>query len=144
MAFKPGYLAFIQLDNAAGTLQNVSTYAENFSFPQSTEMLEVTTFSAAGTNSKRFIPGLNGGDTISISGPLDVTLHSQIAGMKSAQDAGTAGFSLVYGPAGSVASQPKLSCEVYVASYEISTGVGGRVEFSASLQVDGAVANSTW
>lgn len=144
MAFQPGYKAFILLDGANGAGTNVSTYGDDFSFPQSTEMLEVTTFSAAGTSSKRFIPGLNGGDTVSMSGPLDSALHTQIANMKAAQDAGTAGFTLVYGPAGSVASQPKVTAETLVASYEISTGVGGRVEFSASLQVDGAVTNATW
>lgn len=142
MAFQPGHKAYIAIDNAAGSPQNLSQYADDFGFPQSTEMLEVTTFGTVGA--KRFIPGLNGGDTISVSGPLDVTLHSQIAAMKAAQDAGTAGFSVIYGPAGSVASQPKVSIEAYVASYEISTGVGGRVEFSASLQCDGAVTNSTW
>lgn len=141
MAFKPGHGAYIGLDNAAGAVQNVSTYGDNFSFPNTVEMLEVTTF---GSSVKRFIPGLAGGDTLSLSGPLDVTLHSQIAGMLAAQAAGTAGFSILYGPGGSVASQVKQSAEIYVASYETSTGVGGRAEFSASLQVDGAVTNTTW
>lgn len=144
MAFSAGYKAFWQLDNAAGSLQNLSTYADDITLPQSTEMLEVTTFSAAGTNSKRFVPGLNGGDEVSVSGPLDTTLYSHITGMKAAQDAGTAGFSVVYGPAGSVASAPKQTCEAYVSKFEISTGVGGRAEFSASLQIDGAVTNTTW
>lgn len=144
MAFSPGYKAYILLDGANGAGTNVSTYADDFSFPQSTEMLEVTTFSAAGTNSKRYIPGLNGGDTISVSGPLDTALFSQITGMKAAQSGGTAGFTLVYGPAGSVASAPKVTAEVLVSSFEISTGVAGRAEYSASLQVDGAVTNATW
>lgn len=141
MAFKPGYLTYLGLDNAAGAVQNVSAYADNFSLPQSTEMLEVTPF---GSSVKRFIPGLNGGDSLTVSGPLDVTLHSQIAGMKAAQDAGTTGFSLIYGPGGSVSGQPRFNVEVYIASYEVSSGVGGRVEFSASLQVDGAVTSTTF
>lgn len=141
MAFKPGHSAYIGLDNAAGSVQNVSTYGDDFSFPQTVEQLEVTTF---GSSVKRFIPGLAGGDTISLSGPLDVTLHSQIAGMLAAQAAGTTGFSILYGAGGSVASQPKQSAEVYVASYEVSTGVAGRAEYSCSLQVDGAVTNTTW
>lgn len=140
----PGYKAFVLLDGANGGGTNISTYSDDTSFPQSTEMLEVTTYGAAGVNSKRLIPGLNGGDTISCSGPLETALHTQIGGMKAAQDAGTAGFTLVYGPAGSVATYPKVSCEVYVASYEVSTGVGGRAEYSASLQVDGAVTNAVW
>lgn len=139
-----GYKAYILLDGANGGGTNLSTYADDFSFPQSTEMLETTCFSAAGTNSKRFIPGLNGGDTISMSGPLETALYTQLTGMKAAQDAGTAGFTLVYGPAGSVAAAPKQTVEAYVASIEISTGVGGRAEYSTSLQVDGAVTNSAW
>lgn len=141
MAFKAGHNAYIGLDNAAGAVQNVSTYGDDFSFPYTVEMLDVTTF---GSSVKRFIPGLAGGDTLSVSGPLDVTLHSQIVGMLAAQAAGTAGFSLLYGPGGSVSGQPKQSAEVYVASYETSTGVAGRAEFSASLQVDGAVTHTTW
>lgn len=144
MGFSPGYKAYILLDGANGAGTNLSTYGDDFSFPQSTEMLEVTTFSAAGTSSKRFIPGLNGGDTVSLSGPLDTALFTQVTGMKAAQDAGTAGFTLVYGPAGSVTSAPKVTAEVLVSSFEISTGVAGRAEFSASLQVDGAVTNATF
>ena len=141
MAFKPGHLTWLMLDGANGAGTNVSTYADNFSFPQSTEMLETTTF---GSSVKRFIPGLVGGDTLTMSGPLDVTLHNILSGIKSAQEAGTASFTLVYGPGGSVASQIKQTAEVLLASYEVSSGVGGRVEYSASLQVDGAVTNATW
>lgn len=140
MAFKAGHNAYIGLDNAAGSVQNVSTYGDDFSFPHTVEMLDVSTF---GSSVKRFIPGLAGGDTLSVSGPLDTTLHSQIAGMLSAQAAGTAGFSILYGPGGSVSGLPKQTAEVYVASYETSTGVAGRAEFSASLQVDGAVTHTT-
>lgn len=141
MAFQPGFRAFIQLANAAAALQNLSTYADDFGFPQSTETLETTVF---GSSVKRFISGLNGGDTVSMSGPLDAVLHSHFGSIKAAQDAGTLGFAIVYGPAGSVATQPKITGTVYVASYAVDTGVGGRVEYSASLQVDGAVVNSTW
>lgn len=141
MAFRQGFRAYVGLDNAAGSVQNVSTYADDFSFPYTVEMLETTTF---GSVVKRFIPGLAGGDTVSVSGPLDATLHTQIAGMLAAQTAGTAGFSLIYGPGGSVSGQPSQAAEVYVASYETSTSVSGRVEFSASLQVDGAVTHTTF
>lgn len=142
MAFSPGYKAYIGLDNAAGSVQNVSQYADDITFPQSVEMLETTTFGTVGA--KRFIPGLVGGDSISVGGPLDTTLHSQIAGMLAAQAAGTAGFSILYGPAGSVSGAIKQTAEVYVASYEVSSGVGGRGEYSASLQIDAAVTNGTW
>lgn len=137
----PGYKAFILLDGANGGGTNVSPYADDFSFPQSTEMLETTVF---GSVVKRFIAGLNGGDEVSVSGPLETAFHTQITGMKAAQDAGTTGFTVVYGPAGSVAAAPKLTAEVLVSKLEYTTGVGGRTEYSASLQVDGAVTNATW
>ena len=144
MAASPGWKAHILLDNAGLTAQNLSTYADDFSFPQSTEMLEVTTFSAAGTSSKRFIPGLTGGDTVSMSGPLDSTLHTHVTNCMGSQQSNGSSFTLVYSPAGSVAAAPKITAEVFVASYEPSSGVAGRGEFSASLQVDGAVTNSVW
>ena len=141
MAFKPGHLAYIGLDNAAGAVQNVSTYGDDFSFPYTVEMLDTTTF---GSGVKRFIPGLAGGDTLSLSGPLDTTFHAQIAAMLGTQAAGGSSFSILYGPGGSVSGQPKQSAEVFIASYEPSTGVSGRAEYSCSLQVDGAVTHSTW
>lgn len=141
MAFKAGKDAYIGLDNAAGAVQNVSTYADDFSFPYTVEMLDTTTF---GSSVKRNIPGLAGGDTLSVSGPLDTTLYSQIAAMLGTQSASGSTFSILYGPGGSVASQPKQSAEVFIASFEISTGVAGRAEYSASLQVDGAVTFATW
>jgi len=141
MSFKPGHGAYIGLDNAGGAVQNVSTYSDNFSFPQTIEILDVTTF---GSSVKRNIAGLAGGDTLSMSGPLDVTLHSQLGSMLAAQAAGTAGFSLLYGPGGSVSGQVKQSAEVLLSNYTTMTTVAGRAEYSVQLQLDGAVTNGTW
>lgn len=141
MAASPGYKAFLLLDGANGVGTNVSPYSDDFSFPQSTEMLEVTVF---GSTSKRFVAGLNGGDTLSLSGPLETALYTQLTNMKAAQDAGTASFTMIYGAAGSVTTFPKQTVECLVANFEVSTGVAGRGEYSASLQVDGAVTNSVW
>lgn len=141
MAFKAGKDSWIALDNVAGSLTNISPYVDNVDHGQSVEQLEV---SVMGTSAKQFIPGLTDGDTITISGPYDVTLYSQITGLKAAQAAGSSTCTYTYGPGGSVASQAKVSCETYVASVGLSSGVGGRAEFSASLQVTGAVTNGTW
>ncbi len=141
MSFKPGKDAFILLDNAAGTPTNVSAYGDDFSFPYSIEMLETTTF---GSSVKRFIPGLAGGDTLSLSGPLDTTFHSQIAAMLGTQSAGGSSFTITYAALGSVSGLPKQSAEVFLAGYETSSGVSGRGEFSCQLQVDAAVTHATW
>ena len=135
MAFKAGTTSAFYLGTA--TLTNVSPYADNVSVPQSTDQLEVSTFGSA---SKSFIPGLSDGDSITLSGPYDVVIHSLITGARSAGSL----LGYVYGPGGSVAAQARSAGSVYVQQYSTSTTVGGRVEYSLSLQVTGAVTNGTF
>lgn len=141
MAFKSGHKAFIAIDNVAGTPVDVSTYADSFSFPQPIDSHDVSTF---GNGSKAFIPGLADGGQISMSGPLDEALGTFVSLLKAAQAAGTTGFTVQYGPGGSVSGQIKQSAEVYVSAYNTSTSVSGRTEYDVSLQVTGAVTNATW
>lgn len=135
MAFRAGTTSALYLGTA--TLTNMQPYADNISAPQTTEQLEVTAF---GTASKAFIPGLQDGDQISVSGPYDVTVHSLVTGAKSAGSL----LGYVYGPGGSVASQARSAGSVYVANYTLSTTVGGRVEYSLTLQATGAITNGTF
>ncbi len=137
MAFKAGTTSAFYLANAANSLQNLSAYADNLGLPQSTEQLDVTTF---GNSSKAFIPGLQDGDTLSMSGPYDVVIHTHLT---TAKNAGSL-LGFIFGPGGSVASQARTAGSVYVANYQVTTGVGGRVEYSASLQVTGALTNGTF
>ena len=141
MAFKPGKDAHILLDGVAGTPVNVSGYADNFSFPQPVDTIETSVF---GTVAKQFVPGLTDGGQVSMAGPLDVGLGTFIAGLKVAQSAGSSTATVTYSPAGSIAGQLKVSAECWVGSYEFNTAVGGRVDYSASLQITGVVAVSTW
>lgn len=141
MAFKPGKNAYIALDNTAGSPVDVSAYADSFSFPQPVDQLDVTTF---GDSAKDMIPGLTDGGVVQVSGPLDVALGTFISGLKAAQAAGSTSSTIQFGPGGSVSGQIKVQAEMYVSAYNISVGVGGRVEYDASLQVTGAVTNGTW
>lgn len=141
MAFKPAYLGHFSLDNAAGSLTNLSAYIDNVSVTQSVDTLDVSVF---GTAAKQFIAGMTDGDTITISGPYDVTLHTHVTALKAAQAAGTASHSYQWGPGGSFASQARISAECLVSSYGLSSGVAGRAEYSLSLQVTGAVTNTTF
>lgn len=141
MAFKPGKNSWFGLDTAAGSVTNIQPYLDSMTVPQTVDMLDV---SALGTTSKAFINGLSDGDTISLSGPYDVAIHTHLTGLKAAQAAGTASHSFLWGPGGSVASEAKVSGECLLASYETSTGVKGRVEWKATLQITGAVTNSTF
>lgn len=141
MAFKSGKDSWFALDNVAGSLTNLTPYIDNISHPQSVETLDV---SVMGTSSKQFINGLTDGDSLTISGPYDVTVFTHITAVKAAQSLGSSTATFTWGPGGSVASQAKASGECWVGNFQVSSGVGGRVEWSASLQVTGAVTNTTW
>jgi hypothetical protein len=132
MAFRAGTTSAFYLGNAAGALQNLSGYSDDLSLPLSIAQLDVSTFGNAAMN---FIPGIAGGDQISMSGPYDVTVHTQLTALASAGSAAA----FIYGPGGSVASQARFAGSVYVANYTTSVGVAGRVSYSASLQISGAV-----
>ncbi len=142
MAFRPGHRAYVGLDNAAGTLQNLSTYFDDVSVSYSIDQLDVTTFGTAGV--KRFIPGLAGGDTFTLSGPMDTTALAHVGSCIAAQQAGTASFSFEYGPGGSVSGQPKLTAEVIIAGLEPPTSVSARSAWTVNLQLDGAVTFATY
>ena len=141
MAFKPGRIAWFALDNVAGSLTVLQPYIDDVSHSQTVDMLDV---SAIGTTAKAFIPGLSDGDTIPLKGPYDVAIHTHLTALKAAQLGGSSTSTFTYGPGGSVASEAKTSGECWLSNYSLSTGVGGRVEWSASLQVSGAVTNGTW
>lgn len=141
MAFKAGTATYVNLDGVNGAGTNVSPYTDSFQWPQSVDMIDVSVF---GTASKAMINGLTDGDMLSLSGPYDVAMHSILSGIKAAQSAGSSTSTVQYGPGGSVSGQAKVSAEVWLANYNLSSGVGGRAEFSASLQVTGAVTNGTW
>lgn len=140
MAFKAGTVSFFMLDSAAGALVNLSPYIDDTQVPQTTQMLDVSTF---GTGAKAFIPGLTNGDTIALKGPYDITLHNHMTAAKGSSDAAVS-LSMLWGPGGSVSTQAKITSETFLANYQVGSGVGGRVEWTASLQITGAVTNSTF
>lgn len=141
MSFKPGTVSFLKLDGANGAGTNISSYADDFGWPQPVEMLDVSVF---GTGSKAFIGGLTDGAQVTVKGPLDSALAVQLQNMKGTQTAGGSTYTLLWGPLGSVSGNPSVSAETLVASIEYSSGVAGRVEYSAVLQVTGAVTNGSF
>lgn len=136
MAAKPGTVTFLKVDNAAGSLTDIGVYLDKTEFPFTSQMLDVSTM---GTQAKSFIVGQTGGDTAAVSGPYSSTLWLHFGSLIAAQNAGTASHSFLYGPGGSVSGEAKVSGEFLVASMNPPSSVGGRVEWSASLQITGAV-----
>lgn len=141
MAFKSGTATWFALDNVAGSLTVLQPYIDDVSHSQSVDMLDV---SAIGTTAKAFIPGLSDGDTIPLKGPYDVALHTHLTALKAAQLGGSSTATFTFAPGGSVSTQAKTSGECWLSNYTLSSSVSGRVEWSASLQVTGAVTNGVW
>jgi hypothetical protein len=135
MAFVAARSSSFKLDNAAGSLTDISAYVDSVSgIANTTDMAETTTF---GATSKTFQGTLRNGDTISVSGKWDATLNTQITALLGLSTSST----FDYSPAGTAASTPKCTGECFVSSYEVSSSVADLVTFSLSLQITGAV---TW
>lgn len=136
MAFVHGKDSVFKIDNAAGSLTNISTYVKDCSLAQSIDTPETSTF---GDNAKTFITGLSSG-TFSISGLFDPTCNTVLAGIVGA----SASKSFEYGPAGSTAGSPKYTGEAIMTSYSVTGDVADAVGFSAEFQVTGAITLGTY
>ena len=136
MAFRSGTTAALYISTAAGSVSNVSPYADSTSADQSVNQLDVSVF---GQQAQAFLNGQSNGN-ISISGPLDAPMHTIISGLVSSGSTA----SWIYGPGGSVASQPRMAGSLNVSSYNVSAAASGRVEYSATLQITGTIANGTF
>lgn len=141
MAFVHGKNAYIQLDNSAGTLTNISGIANEVSYSLSLETAETSVF---GSSSKTYIMGQNDA-TISIQGLFDATTATTIEGAIDSLINGTnASLSFVFGPEGSGTGKKKFSGECIVTSYEIGAPVGDVVSLSVELQRTGATTIGTF
>jgi predicted secreted protein len=139
--FKHGKNAYFALDNASGSLINISDTLNEVSMPQEIETAETTAF---GNTDKTYITGLADA-TVSLSGMFDATIDAQISGAITALKAGTVGsLSFEYGPGGSASATRKYTGEAIVTSYELSSPVGDVVTYSLELQVSGGVTGTTF
>jgi hypothetical protein len=137
MAFTHGKKSKFEIDNAAGSLIDISAFCDEVSLSRDIETAEVTTF---GDNAKEYIVGLTDA-TISVSGKFDAagasTIDAVLAGILGQE----ASSSFAYTPGGGSAgaNNPKYTGECFLTSYEVSGGVGDVTSFSASLQCTGTI-----
>jgi hypothetical protein len=134
--FRHGKSTVFKVDNAAGTLTDISNTLTDVSFPQSVETAETTSF---GSSAKTYIVGLSD-STVSASGNFDATVDTHLAAVLGQ----AATLSFEYGPEGSTAGQVKYTGEAILTSYEKSGAVGDVVTYSAEFQVTGAVTRGTY
>lgn len=139
--FKHGKNAYFALDGVAGSLVAISDTLNDITLPREIETAETTAF---GNNDKTYITGL-GDATISLSGMLDSTVDTLIAGnIANLKSGSVSSLSFEYGPTGSAASSPKLTGEALITSYEIGSPVGDVITYSLELQVTGGVTAGTF
>jgi hypothetical protein len=136
MAFRAGTTSALYLSTAAGAVTNVSVYADSSGADMSANQIDVSVF---GTQAQAFLNGQTTGK-ISVGGPLDAPMHTLLTGLYNAGSRS----SFIFGPGGSVAGEVRLAGSVNVESISYSTSASGRVEYSASLQITGAISASTF
>ena len=135
MAFVHGSDSSFKLDNASGSLTDISTYVNNVDFPETADVAETSTL---GASNKTYIVGLKDA-TISLGGLFDATVDA-ILGAIVGQ---SATLSFEYSPEGTASGKVKYTGECILTSYTLSSPVGDVVGFSADLQVSGAVTRGT-
>jgi hypothetical protein len=134
--FRHGKSTVFKVDNAAGSLTDISDTLTDVSFPQTIETAETTSF---GSNAKTYIVGLSD-STLSISGNFDATVDAHLAAIVGQ----AATLSFEYGPEGSTSPNVKYTGECIMTSYEKSGAVGDVVTYSAEFQVTGAITRGTY
>jgi len=134
--FRHGKNASFKVDNAAGTLTDISTTLNSVTFPREIETLETTSF---GSSNRSYVVGFTDA-TISIEGSFDATVDAHLAGILGQE----ASVSFEYGPEGTTSTYTKYTGECYMTSYETSAGVGDIVAFSAEFQVTGAITRGSF
>ncbi len=135
MAFVHGKSSVFKLDNASGSLTDISAFVNNVDFPETADVAET---SVLGASNKTYIVGLKDA-TISLGGLFDATVDA-ILGAVVGQ---TATLSYEYSPEGTGSGKIKYTGEAILTNYALSSPVGDVVAYSADLQCSGAVTRGT-
>lgn len=139
MAFIAGKSGVFKLDNSGGTLVDLSSFISNVDFPQDAQLHETTTL---GATARTYILGFKNA-TFGLQGHWDSGASAIDAHMNAILgQAATVTFE--YGPEGSATGKVRYTGEAIVTRYQNTTPVDGVVDWSADLQVSGAVTRNTW
>ena len=135
MAFVHGKNSVFKLDNASGSLTDISAFVNNVVFPETADVAET---SVLGASNKTYLAGLKDAN-ISLAGFFDATADA-IFGAVIGQ---SATLSFEYSPEGTASGKIKYTGECILTNYALSSPVGDAVAYSCDLQVSGAVTRGT-
>jgi len=135
MAFVHGKSSVFKLDNASGSMTDISSFVNNVDFPETADVAET---SVLGASNKTYIVGLKDA-TIGLTGFFDATADA-IFGAVIGQ---SATLSFEYSPEGTASGKIKYTGECILTNYALSSPVGDVVAYSGDLQVSGAITRGT-
>lgn len=129
-----------KLDNAAGTLVDLSQYSPKGSIGKTRDQLNSDTFD--GSVSHSFTPGLRDGNEFTIDFLYHATAFAHLKGV----DELTTGVSQTYeyGPEGSTTGNPKLTGECFMKSFNFDASAGAIVTMNAVFVQTGAQSWGTF
>ena len=130
MAFSYGNIAVLELDNASGTITDVSAYVSSVGL---TIDRDTTDLPRLGGNQVAKLVGPPGSE-FSVEGWYDPTIDT-ILGVWQLEANQTA-RTIFYGPAGSATSAIKYSGEVFLSTYDPDTSASDAASWSATFLVD--------
>ncbi len=138
MAAKRGLIADIRVDNAAGSLIDISRSCKTVNFSRDAELLDATTFQAPGGD-KEFLVGFKD-NKFDIEGNADATIATHLNAICGQEDT----VSFQYGPEGSASGKRRYTGEALCLGYKESTTATGLNTFTANFQITGLVTVGTY
>lgn len=124
-------VATFHLDNAAGSLIDITQYVDQVQQSGSVDMSDVTTL---GDNAREYVEGLFSG-TLSCGGPFDTVTYTQLAAIV---QHGTS-KSFQFRPAGSTTGLPQITGECFLGALNFDSSVGNPNKLTFNLTVTGAL-----
>ena len=141
MAFFDSKVSKFLIDDTGNVLRDLSAYITDVrGLPGVRSLNEVTALGDSGT---KFVPGLED-MTITLSGVFDNTATAGPDAVLGPLRTHSSAMDFEYGPHGSATGDTKYSGNCWVLSYELRSRVVDRVEWLATLLVDGAVSRGAF
>lgn len=131
MAVAHGKSGYFQLDNAAGSLQNLSTYTRSVTFSPDISVHDTSTF---GVSSRQKVTGLKD-SSMTVVFVNDPTLQTHLIGIFGL--ATTSSFE--YGPQGSTSGFRKITGEAWLTGMPIEASVDDVESITATFAITGDV-----